>query len=242
MTDHPSARQPRTRSGRGARRASHWALAAGGLALPLVLLSAPASAHVDLVPATVAPTTFTKFTFSVPNEKQDADTVEVQVQIPDGFLVEAGQALSGWRTVVERADNGIITSVTWRGSTIGPGTFAEFAVLGRSPADEGTLAFPVAQRYEDEVVRWDGAADSDNPAPMLEVAAGAGSDGTDTSGGRVPAADPAVDPSVTGPTTEAGEDPLARSRAALALALSGATLLGAGGLLILLLLRRRSQD
>ena len=236
MTDHPSARQLLNRSGRGSRRTARWATAAGGLVLPLALFSAPASAHVDLVPAAVAPTTFTKFTFSVPNEKQDSDTVEVQVQIPDGFLVEAGQAVSGWRTAVERADNGIITSVTWRGSAIGPGTFAEFAVLGRSPADEGTLAFPVTQRYDDEVVRWDGAADSDNPAPMLEVAEGAAAD---ASGGRVP---PAADPATTTPTTEAGEDPLARSRAALALALSGATAIAAGGLLALLLLRRRTLD
>ena len=58
-------------------------------------------------------------------------------------------------------------------------------MLGRSPADEGTLAFPVTQRYDDEVVRWDGAADPDNPAPMLEVAEGAGGNAGESAGDAV---------------------------------------------------------
>lgn len=236
MIDHPDS--PGRESGRRSRRTSSWAAAAGVLALVPVLLSAPASAHVELVPASVAPATFTKFTFSVPNETQDSDTVEVEVQIPDGFLVEAGEAVPGWRTVVQRRGDGIITSVTWRGSSIGPGAFAEFALLGRSPAESGTLSFPVTQRYQDEVVRWDGAEDSDNPAPTLQVAEGAGTGPGASSGGRVPAAsDPAAAPAAV-----ASGDSLARSRAALALALSGATLIGAGGLLTLLLLRRRSLN
>jgi hypothetical protein len=62
-----------------------------------------------------------------------------------------------------------ITAVEWSGGDVPPGETALFTLVGSS-ADAGTYALPVRQTYSDgTVVDWAGAADSDAPAPEVEV-------------------------------------------------------------------------
>jgi uncharacterized protein YcnI len=206
--------------------------------LAVVRVAAPASAHVEIDPAQVPPSTFGTYTLSVPNETSAHDTLEVGVRIPSGFLVEDAQAVPGWQTVVSRAPNGVITAVTWRGGRYGPHTFAEFSLRGRSPSTPGRLTFLVTQRYDDRVVRWSGTESSETPAPVVLVGrAVATPASTATDDGQVPAA-----PAVAAPAAAAAvaKDAQARSRADLALALTGALVLGGAGAATILVLRRRS--
>lgn len=209
----------------------------------LVVGAAAASAHVEVDPGSVAPGTFTTYTFTVPNELTDQDTIGVEVNVPAGFLVENAESLPGWKTTVETAANGTVTGVRWEGGSLGPRTFGQFSLRGRSPSRAGSLPFPVTQRYENQVVHWTGDEKSDTPTPTLVVTAGdvaGGAEAEGATGGEsapVPAA-PQQQPTSNGSAADGGQDDLARSRADLALALSLAALLGGAGAAALVLAKR----
>jgi uncharacterized protein YcnI len=197
-----------------------------------------ASAHVEVSPDEVAPGAFTTFRFTVPNETVDQDTIAVDVEVPAGFTVDSAQALPGWTTVVDSAPDGTITRLHWRSGHLAPHTFAEFAVRARAPRHPGPLAFELTQRYERSVVRWSGPVDAARPAPVLTVAANADPEGLGASTGASATVPPAPGPLAGVRDTE---DPLARSRADLALALSLSGLVGAAGAAALLLARRHAK-
>jgi uncharacterized protein YcnI len=208
----------------------------------LALTTGPASAHVEIDPAQAPPSTFGTFTLSVPNEKADQDTIEIDVRIPVGFEVEDAQQLPGWRTVVDQASDGTVTGIRWQGGSIAPHTFATFSLRGRTPSRPGSISFLVDQRYERSVVSWNGASESSpTPAPILAVSGVAGGGATKPAAtGGDDSQVPAAATPTTAPAASTGHDDLARSRADLALALAGALLVGALAAGTLLVLRRRA--
>lgn len=195
------------------RRTALLAAAVGGL---IVGSAGAAAAHVSVTPDRAAPGQFLTYTVVVPNEAVDEATVGVELTVPAGVLVETAQAVPGWTVRIGTRDDGTIGSISWSGGRIPPRTFGTFGVRARSPERPGTLRWTVTQRYDRHAVTWAGAPGSKSPAASTLVA-GAGN----------PVAAPVGTP--------AGADPLARSRAAVALALAGAALLVPAGVA----LRRR---
>ncbi|WP_028058790.1 YcnI family protein [Candidatus Solirubrobacter pratensis] len=161
------------------------ALATAALALP-----ATAQAHVTLQPSSVpAGGDDTLLDVRVPNERSDASTVKVDLQLPPGFASASFQPVPGWSVKVTKVklpkpimtDDGEITEgvsrITWTGNgkqgSIPPGGFQDFGLSVVVPGKAGDeLTFKALQTYSNgDVVRWIGAKDSDNPAPTVAVTA-----------------------------------------------------------------------
>lgn len=164
------------------------ALAATALALPTT-----AAAHVTVNPSSAPAGSFAELTVRVPNERDDAATVKVDVKLPHGFVIAAYEPLPGWRVKVRtvklteplETDDGPISEevsrITWTGTgegvgSIPPGAFKDFPLSVRVPGEAGdVLTFKALQTYSDgDVVRWIGAPDAEEPAPRLEVSAATG--------------------------------------------------------------------
>jgi uncharacterized protein len=157
-------------------------------ALSALALPAAAAAHVTVHPNKLPAGQFTVTGVRVPNEKDDASTTKVDVQMPDGIASASTQPRDGWtaKVTMEKAAKPIemhgetsteeVARITWtadEGAGVRPGEFVEFPVSLRVPDGAGsTLAFKALQTYSDgEVVRWIGAADSERPAPAVAVVA-----------------------------------------------------------------------
>jgi uncharacterized protein len=180
-----------------------------GAALP-----AAAQAHVTLQPDTAAAGAYTRLDVRVPNERDDASTDKVEVQFPDGFAAASYEPVAGWDVKVARktlakpiqTDDGEITegvdTITWTAESaadaIPPGAFEDFGLSVQIPGKVGDkLAFKALQTYTGgEVVRWIGAADSDNPAPIVSVTAAGGA--TEAAATATPAATQAASGSTDG--------------------------------------------
>jgi len=154
-------------------------------------LAAPAAAdaHVTLQPNTAAAGAFVRLDVRVPNERDDASTVKIDLQLPDGFAAASYEPVAGWTVKVTKAqlktpimtDDGEITEgvtrITWTGDgeegSIPPGAFQDFGISVMVPGKAGDkLTFKALQTYTGgEVVRWIGAQDSDNPAAVVTVTA-----------------------------------------------------------------------
>jgi uncharacterized protein YcnI len=162
------------------------------LATAVLALVAPtaAQAHVTLQPNTGVAGAYTRLDVRVPNERDDASTNKVEVQFPDGFASASYEPVPGWDVKVTKrklatpvqTDDGEITegvdTITWTAKSdadaIPPGAFEDFGLSVQIPGKPGDkLTFKALQTYTGgEVVRWIGAEDSDNPAPIVSVTAG----------------------------------------------------------------------
>jgi periplasmic copper chaperone A len=158
------------------------------LALGTALVAVPAaSGHVTLNPNEVPAGSFSRFAVRVPNERPNAETTKVVVQLPEGLSFISFQPKPGWtRTVTTETlanpvtnDEGEtvterIATVTWEGGKIAPGEFDEFGLSAKVPDEAQTLVFPSTQTYSNgEQVHWIGDADADTPAPRVALAAAA---------------------------------------------------------------------
>jgi uncharacterized protein YcnI len=153
----------------------------------LVLAPAAAEAHVTLQPTTAPAGAFTRLNVRVPNERDDASTIKVDVQFPPGFTGASYEPIPGWSVNVEtgplaepiQTPDGEITEgvkqITWTADSdedgIPPGAFRDFGLSLQIPGEAGDeLTFRSLQTYTGgEVVRWIGAEGSDNPAPIVTV-------------------------------------------------------------------------
>ena len=109
------------------------------------------------------------------------------MQFPDGFAAASYEPVAGWDVKVSKktlekpiqTDDGEITegvnTITWTAKSdddaIPPGAFEDFGLSIQIPGKAGDeLTFKALQTYTGgEVVRWIGAEDSDNPAPIVTV-------------------------------------------------------------------------
>jgi periplasmic copper chaperone A len=172
------------------------------LAAPLVL-AATAGAHVTLQPEEAPAGGFTRLDVRVPNERDNADTTKVAVQLPPGFLSVSTEPVPGWDIQItkRKLDQPVeqfgeqvteeVGRITFSGGTIRPGEFQDFGLsLGVPDKAGSTLNFPAVQTYSNgEVVRWIGGPDSDEPAPQVELTAAEGEGGAAAPAAPQPAAD-----------------------------------------------------
>lgn len=179
------------------RPARRWLVRLGILAatvaVSLFTLALPAAAHIGVFPdGDASAGSRTKLTFRVPNESPDSSTVAVTFSLPTDHPLPTVSVLHqpGWTAelatvtldppvtegnfTLEKA----VSSVTFtaeKGAGVGPGEFAEFAILVGPIPDVDSLAFPAKQVYSDgTVVDWDqppnaDGSEPDDPAPALTV-------------------------------------------------------------------------
>ncbi|WP_030707833.1 YcnI family protein [Streptomyces sp. NRRL F-2580] len=170
------------------------ALAAGSV----LVLSGTAFAHVGVQPVgEAAKGGYATLNFKVPNERDNASTTQLEVNFPvDQPLTSVmPQDIPGWTSNVEKTKldkpltvhgkqvNEVVTKVTWSGGKIEPGKFQQFPVsVGKLPESADQMVFKSIQTYDNgEVVRWieeakEGAAEPQNPAPVLKLIAAKGDD------------------------------------------------------------------
>ncbi|MET7286820.1 YcnI family protein [Streptomyces sp. NPDC005573] len=169
------------------------ATAVAGVAV--LALSAPAFAHVSVQPeGAAAKGGYAVVDFKVPNERDDASTTKLEVNLPADHPLASvmPQPVPGWSVKVTRSKlakpltmhgekiDEAVTKVTWTadGKGIEPGYFQKFPLsLGQLPEDTDQLVFKALQTYSDkEVVRWieaqqEGQEEPENPAPVLTLSA-----------------------------------------------------------------------
>jgi periplasmic copper chaperone A len=226
----------------------------GGLvaATAVLVLAAPASAHVSVNPKEAEQGSFTKLTFRVPNETDDANTTSVEVNMPEDAVIAnvSVKPVPGWTANIEtrtleepiQGDDGevseVVDKVTWSGGSIAPGEFQEFDVsVGPLPEDVDQIEFPSIQTYDDgEAVRWieepgaDGA-EPEHPVPTLTLVAASGDDEVATPISAAP-----DDSDEAAATTSESEDDSSNTLAIVALVVGGLGVILGG----LALIRNRS--
>ena len=168
------------------RSALAAATAAAVLAVPAV-----AQAHVTLNPREVTVGSFTVMNVRVPNERDDAGTVKVDVRFPDGFYSVLYKKVRGWKAKVtmEKLDRPVereglkiteqVSRIIWTGNPrtggiVRPGQFEEFPISTQVPQGEAGsfLTFKAYQTYRDgERVRWTGPPEAVHPAPRVKLLA-----------------------------------------------------------------------
>jgi len=192
-------------------------------ALAVALIApAAADAHVTLQPNTAPAGAFTRLDVRVPNERDDAATMKVDLQFPDGFAAASYEPVPGWTVKVTsgpldkpiQTDDGEITEgvrqITWTADSdedgIPPGAFRDFGLSVQIPGKAGDkLSFKALQTYAGgEVVRWIGAEGSDNPAAIVTVTESTGHDAA--AHGDTAATPAAATPAATAAAATASDD------------------------------------
>ena len=195
----------------------------------LLLAPAAAQAHVTVQPDTAPAGGFTRLDVRVPNERDDAGTTKVDVQLPPGFIAASYEPVPGWKVKVTRSkaaepiDTGEglksdtqVSRITWTGDgkegVVAPGEFQDFGLSLKMPEGKAgdKLTFKALQTYDDgQVVRWIGPEDADEPAPVVTLEAGSAGGGHGApaaSSGAARSSRPRAPPPRR-PTTTAGPTP-----------------------------------
>lgn len=163
------------------------ALAAG------LVIAAPtaAQAHVGVSPDALGPEDSAVLTFSFTHGCEDSPTTALRITMPEGLASVSPTVDALWNVVVDRADNGLVSAVTYTATTPIPhdlrGAVTMSVRLGEDTPEQ--LAFPVEQQCETGVNEWveiaeDGQDphDLESPAPVVTVSDAAG--GEQSSGGQ----------------------------------------------------------
>jgi uncharacterized protein YcnI len=163
----------------------------------LLSLPAGAGAHATVTPfqPQTSPLTAarTLYVLRVPNEHASKGTYKVSLYVP-ATLQEAisVRQSSDWSVKLRRRDTGktnegekvyAIEKITWtarKGATIEPGFFGDFFLRWQNPVAAGSFCFSINQYYKTtgkrrqkaEVVRWNGAPESEHPASCVTTVAG----------------------------------------------------------------------
>ncbi|MGY0492889.1 YcnI family copper-binding membrane protein [Streptomyces sp. WG-D5] len=179
------------------KKMSRAALVGAAAVSSVVLVSAPAFAHVSVQPeGEAAKGGYAVVDFKVPNERDDAATTKLEVTFPTEHPLASvmPEPVPGWKAEVtkKKLDKPMemhgekiteaVSKVTWTATGSGddkgvrPGYFQKFPVsVGQLPTDADELVFKALQTYDNkEVVRWiepqqEGQEEPENPAPVLEL-------------------------------------------------------------------------
>jgi uncharacterized protein YcnI len=154
----------------------------------------PASAHVTVNPREATQGGYAKLAFRVPNERDNASTTKLEVNIPPETAIASVSVrpMPGWTATVERAKlatplkvhgedvTEAVSKITWiaaAGSDVKPGQFQEFEVSAGPLPEVDQIVFKALQTYSNnEIVRWieepaaAGGEEPEHPAPVLKLA------------------------------------------------------------------------
>ncbi|KKJ93588.1 YcnI family protein, partial [Micromonospora sp. HK10] len=222
------------------RTATAAALTLTVVASAVLGLAGAASAHVTVNPKEATQGGYGRFAFRVPNESDTASTTKVEVNLPENAPVGSVSTMPvpGWTVAVQKrkVDPPIevhgsqlteaVSKLTWTATAGGvkPGEFQEFPVsMGPLPQVD-RMVFKVLQTYSDgNVSRWieeptPGAAEPENPAPVLTLTAASASAAPAASAPPAAAGDDDDDDSDAGAATALGVAGLVAGLAGLVLA------------------------
>ena len=140
------------------------------LAAALAALAVPgvAAAHVEVLPATVAPGADQELTIQVPNER-DIATTRVSVTFPRGLSVYSLARTPGWTQQPLLSADKRLRGVVYSGGRISPRHYETFHVLAVGERS-GVFAWKVLQAYADGKVKpWTGQPERDGAAEAPET-------------------------------------------------------------------------
>ena len=163
----------------------------GAAVAAILTLPGLAQAHVTVQPGTAEGGGFSVVAFRVPNERDNANTTQLRVALPEAQPIGSVQTtpVPGWKitTATRHLDKPIemfgeqldtvVSEVTWTATAGGirPGQFQDFDLsLGQLP-ESGDLVFSALQTYSSgEKVNWnqvstDPAVEPEHPAPILSI-------------------------------------------------------------------------
>lgn len=206
-------------------RALRLLVSATVAAFALLIVAAPAGAHVQVRPAEAAPLDPTLWTVLVPNERS-ASTTKVELQVPEGVFPFSYVDLPDWKRTLTLNKDKTVNTIVWEGSLAEDG-LAEFQFLATTPEQEGEIAWKALQTYDDgTVARWIGDEDSEEPASVTTVSASVPPQNAGGEGNETESASPAEEPAETTMETadDSGGDDLTKVLAVLALVLAVAAL------------------
>jgi periplasmic copper chaperone A len=176
-----------------ARKLWRLGVVAAAVVATTLVTAGPAAAHVTVNPREAVQGGFTKLAFRVPNEKDTANTVKLEVVIPTQAPIAhlSVKPVPGWTATVDKTklatpiktDDGEVTEaiskITWTStgadSAIKAGQFLEFEVSAGPLPEVDQIVFKALQTYSDgDVMRWieEPAADGkepEHPAPVLKL-------------------------------------------------------------------------
>jgi hypothetical protein len=118
--------------------------------------AAVATAHVEVLPASVPAGEAAEFTVRVPTER-DIPTTGVRIAFPPQVTVFSfADPPPGWRITPLRRPDGRFRGVAYSGGSIPVARYADFRMLG-TPFEEGTALWRTRQTYADGQVKpWTG--------------------------------------------------------------------------------------
>ena len=160
-------------------------IALGALvALAALATAAAASAHAIMSPAVALDKKLQQFTLSVPTEKANVTTSEIELTVPAGFSIDSFEPPpTGWTMHIQATgsgDSAVVQKVTWTGGHVPTDEDAVFR-FNASTSGAKTYTFDVQQTYSDgSVVDWNGPETADTPAPTIESLSSIGGGGTST--------------------------------------------------------------
>lgn len=129
-------------------RKNRWKGLAIFLFLELALGIITAEAHVDILPMESRPNRWEVYALTVPTESS-SPTVQISMNVPWGFEVEAIEHRPPWKFSAERDAAGLIRDIIWTGREIPPLTFEEFKFFAKAPKEKGSFSWTVYQKYAD---------------------------------------------------------------------------------------------
>jgi uncharacterized protein YcnI len=227
------------------RRSIRGAMVTAGAVFFVGLGTTAASAHVTVAPETATQGAYAALVFRVPNERDDANTVKVDVQLPAGLPLASVRVKPhpGWSYQIKKTRPSTpveahgakvtetVSEIIWTAEDpkagIRPDEYDEFAVSAGPLPKADSMAFKALQYYGDgEVTRWiqeqqPNAPEPERPAPVLKLLPPPATGAAQPSGEPIRAAGGSGD-AATG--TRAAHWAMGLSSAALLIALASAAM------------------
>jgi len=199
---------PRT-TRRGTPRPRHLGFGIAAAAISVVALASPAFAHVDAEATGVTADGATEVALGFHHGCGDEPTIEMKVQLPEGFSDAAPGPVEGFTGAVDG------DTIVWTGGSVPDGEAAEFPFTVKLAQADGTeVPLPTIQRCPTTSNNWieiagESADDADtedensSPAPIIVVPAGGGGQ---ASGDAPVSSDAPVTTATTVTTVQAAAD------------------------------------
>jgi uncharacterized protein YcnI len=224
------------------RRSIRGAVVAAGAVFFVGLGATAASAHVTVVAETATQGGYAALVFRVPGERDDANTVKVDVRLPadqplasvhvrphPGWSYEIKKTKPSTPVEAEGAEvTETVSEIIWTADDqkegIRPDEYDEFAISAGPLPKADSMVFKALQYYSDgEVVRWiqdsqPNAPEPERPAPVLKLLP------PSATGAAQPASEPARASGDVATGTRAAHWAIGLSSAALLIALACAAM------------------
>jgi uncharacterized protein YcnI len=138
----------------------------------ILLIAAPAFAHVGVRPAQSTPGALETYTLRVPSEG-GRTTTAVVLAVPDGVTVTSVSAPTGAKHEEKRTADRVV-EVTWT-IEIKAGARAELSFVAKNPSEGASIIWKVTQKYSDgSSSAWAGPRGDRSPAPVTKLVSGTG--------------------------------------------------------------------